>query len=65
MLHLSRRAGESIVIPTSDGTIRITIVKQKDRHGKVAVGVQAPSNVAIYREEIMEAIIKQKEQHGQ
>lgn len=37
MLALTRRAGESIVIETSDGIIRITIAKVDRRHVRVAI----------------------------
>ena len=47
MLVLSRKLGETIVI---DGEIRVTIVKI-DRN-QVRIGIEAPKEVAIYREEI-------------
>lgn len=47
MLVLSRKLGERIVI---DGNIVITIVKV-DRN-QVRIGIDAPKDVPVYREEI-------------
>lgn len=47
MLVLSRKLGEKIVIGDS---IVLTVVKI-DRN-QIRLGIEAPSNVAIYREEI-------------
>lgn len=47
MLVLSRKLGEKIVIGDS---VVLTVVKI-DRN-QVRLGIEAPSNVAIYREEI-------------
>jgi len=51
MLILTRKAGESIVI---DGHIIVKIVKI-DRES-VKVGIEAPANLSIHRQEIHEAI---------
>ncbi len=51
MLILSRKPGEAIVI--GDG-IRV-VVLEADRRG-VRLGIDAPADVAIVREEIVEAI---------
>lgn len=51
MLILSRKPGDAIVI--GDG-IRV-VVLEADRGG-VRLGIEAPSNVSILREEIVEAI---------
>jgi carbon storage regulator len=48
MLVLSRKLNEKIVI---DGGIVITIVKI-DRN-QIRIGIEAPGNVGIYREEIL------------
>lgn len=50
MLVLSRKLDEKIVI---DGGIVITVVKI-DRN-QVRIGIEAPSHVPIYREEILPA----------
>jgi carbon storage regulator len=47
MLVLSRKLGETIVI---DDRIRVTVVKI-DR-SQIRIGIEAPKDVAIYREEI-------------
>ena len=47
MLVLSRKLGEKIVI---DGNIVVTVVKV-DRN-QVRLGIEAPRDVAVYREEI-------------
>lgn len=49
MLVLSRRLGEEIVI-TGETTIRIKIVSLEDQ--RVRVGITAPSDVTVDREEV-------------
>ncbi|MCP5305544.1 MAG: carbon storage regulator [Chromatiaceae bacterium] len=51
MLILTRREGESIILETSDGPIRVTLVEYKSSTD-TAVGIEAPSSVKILREEI-------------
>jgi carbon storage regulator len=51
MLILSRKPGDAIVI--GDG-IRV-VVLESDRRG-VRLGIEAPSDVSIFREEIVQAI---------
>ena len=51
MLVLSRKLNEKIVI---DGGIVVTVVKI-DRN-QVRLGIEAPDNVRIYREEIASAV---------
>ena len=51
MLILSRKPGDAIVI--GDG-IRV-VVLESDRRG-VRLGIEAPANVSIFREEIVKAI---------
>jgi carbon storage regulator len=52
MLVLSRKKNESIVI---DGTIVITVVEI--RGDKVRLGIEAPREVSIHRQEIFAAIV--------
>ena len=47
MLILARKAGEAIAI---DDTIKIRILEIKG--GQVKIGIEAPSHVAVHREEI-------------
>jgi carbon storage regulator len=55
MLVLSRTLGESIVIGED---IRVTVV-EIDR-GKVRIGIEAPREVPIYREELLPLVKKEK-----
>jgi len=48
MLVLSRKVNEKIVI---DGGIVVTIVKIEG--GQVRVGIEAPDDIKVYREEIL------------
>lgn len=47
MLILSRREGETIVI---DGHIRITVMEVRGDH--VRIGIDAPREITVHREEI-------------
>ena len=49
MLILTRKQDESIVI---GGNIKVTVLS--DRHGQVKLGIEAPEDVKIWREEIYE-----------
>jgi carbon storage regulator len=53
MLILTRKQNESIVI---DDDIRITVLS--DKHGQVKLGIEAPEDVEIWREEIYEKLEK-------
>jgi len=57
MLVLRRAIDESIMIGDS---IEVVIVDVKG--GKVRLGISAPKNIAVHRQEVYEAI--QKEQEG-
>lgn len=59
MLILTRRVGETVMIG-SDVTVTVLGVKGN----QVRVGVNAPRDVAVHREEIFERI-KREEQAGQ
>jgi carbon storage regulator len=48
MLILTRNRNESIVI---DDDIRITVLS--DNYGKVKLGIEAPNDVEIWREELL------------
>lgn len=47
MLILTRNQNESIII---NDDIKITVIS--DRHGQVKLGIEAPEDVEIWREEI-------------
>jgi len=51
MLVLSRKKNESIII---DGKIKVTIIEI--RGDKVRVGVEAPREIDVHREEVFNAI---------
>jgi len=53
MLVLSRRENQSIVI---DGQIKVTIVRING--DKIRLGIEAPRNVAVWREELVASIDK-------
>jgi carbon storage regulator len=60
MLVLSRRLNERIFIGKNN-EIKITVVKQ--REGRVRLGIEAPKDIPIFREEILERILdKEQEQ---
>jgi carbon storage regulator len=51
MLILTRKAGETIVI---NDNIRVTVLQVKGN--QVRIGIEAPSEVAVHRQEIHERI---------
>jgi carbon storage regulator len=53
MLILSRRSGESIIIKDD---IKVTILQIRNQ--QVRIGIEAPNNIKIYREEILHELIK-------
>jgi carbon storage regulator len=57
MLVLTRRPGEQIVIGDN---IRITVVSLGP--GRVKIGIEAPPNVRIDRQEVHERIVEEREQ---
>jgi len=56
MLVLSRKKNEAVVI---NGNIKVTIVEV--RGDKVRLGIDAPQDIAIHREEIAEVIAEKEE----
>jgi len=57
MLILTRKEGESIIIA---GSIRITVLDA--RGDQVRIGIEAPRNVTVNREEIHEQILAANQQ---
>jgi carbon storage regulator len=60
MLILTRRIGETLVVGDE---VTVTVLGVKGN--QVRLGVNAPKNVAVHREEIYERIQKEKQQAPQ
>lgn len=60
MLVLSRRLGQKIVFPAIQTTIQIASVKP----GVVRIGIEAPDNIAVFREELLQRSDFQAEDHS-
>ena len=58
MLVLSRKKGESIVIA---GNIKVTVVEI--RGDRIRLGIEAPKDVPVYRQEVWE-MMKQREKEA-
>ncbi len=58
MLILSRKQNERLLIG-NDGEIKITVVEV--RGGKVRIGIEAPKDIPIHREEIALKIAKENQ----
>jgi carbon storage regulator len=52
MLVLSRKLGERIVVPYCDLTVTVVAIEG----GTVRLGITAPADVAVYREEVWDRI---------
>ena len=55
MLVLSRKKNESIVI---NDNVVVTVVEV--RGDKVRIGIEAPRDVTVHRQEVLEAILSEK-----
>jgi carbon storage regulator len=53
MLILTRNQNESVII---DDDIKITVLS--DKHGQVKLGIEAPEDVEIWREEIYDSMLE-------
>ena len=63
MLCLSRKVGESIVIPSLG--ITITVLKIESRgDGQAVIGVNAPPDIAVHRWEIHERLKREAVERG-
>ena len=51
MLILTRRTGESVMIGDD-----VTVTVLGIRHGQVRIGITAPKNIAVHREEVYERL---------
>lgn len=57
MLVISRKKGESITIQTPEGPVTITVIGIRSNNA-IRIGVEAPEEVSIHREEIYSEIQK-------
>ena len=57
MLVLTRKVGDSIVI---DGRIRVVVLRQEG--DALKLGIEAPSEVAVHRQEVYEEIQRSNQQ---
>ena len=58
MLVLTRKLNESIYIGDN---IKITIVNDGSRGGGIRIGIDAPREIAVHREEVWDAIQRVKD----
>lgn len=61
MLILTRRNSESLII--GDGEITVTVLGVKG--GQVRIGISAPKDVPVHREEIFERIKREAESEAE
>jgi carbon storage regulator len=57
MLILTRRVGETLMVGTE---VTVTVMAVKDN--QVRIGINAPKDVAVYREEIYDRVQQEKMQ---
>jgi carbon storage regulator len=62
MLILTRRIGETLTIG-DDAEITLTVLGIKGH--QVRLGINAPKNIAVHREEIYQRIQQEKQGHNQ
>ena len=61
MLVLSRKKNESIII--ADGLITITVIEM--RGDKVRLGIKAPKDIPVHRDEVFEAIRRAQQKESE
>lgn len=62
MLVLSRKRNESIII--GEGPTQITVVVVKVRGDKVRLGIEAPREIPVHRNEVLAAIEAKRSQES-
>ncbi|MFO7861595.1 MAG: carbon storage regulator CsrA [Desulfosalsimonas sp.] len=60
MLVLTRRAGEGIIIGDD---VKVTILESQD--GKIRIGIEAPRDRKIYRQEVYDRICRENREASQ
>ena len=58
MLILTRRIGESLIIGDD---IKVTVLSDSDQSYQVKLGIDAPREVSVHREEVYDRIQREKE----
>ncbi|MDH5648175.1 MAG: carbon storage regulator CsrA [Gammaproteobacteria bacterium] len=59
MLILTRKIGETLYIGRD---IKVTVVGQKGK--QIRIGIEAPKDIAVHREEVFERIGEEKEEYS-
>lgn len=62
MLVLARNINERIIIKAGETEIKVLICKIDKGHGVVKVGIDAPDDVQIYREEVLQKMQQEQQQ---
>ncbi len=65
MLILTRRIGETIVISDKEGNVVAKATVLGVKGNQVRVGVDAPKDVSVHREEIQQRIDREKQRQQQ
>ncbi|MGP0065955.1 MAG: carbon storage regulator [Isosphaeraceae bacterium] len=60
MLVLSRKLGERILVPTCEMSVTVVAIEGNT----VRLGITAPTEVGVYREELWERVCAEKEQRA-
>ena len=61
MLVLSRRLGERILVPSCELSITVVSIEGNT----IRLGITAPPDVGVYREELWQRVCAEKEQRSQ
>lgn len=58
MIELSRKVGESVMV----GDIKITVMSVNIANKQVCLGIEAPTNVSVYRAEVYSSLKDEPEE---